>query len=126
MITTNWNLWASINVLRSLLSFWVTVVKIARDLFENKSFFVVLFDWSFGFQRRVKWGLAENGRGCIIFVILTIILKLRNFGNNLIVLTVLISCLLVTVKNLLAELNILADMTVYIDVHIRDLLLHDV
>jgi hypothetical protein len=44
----------------------------------------------------------------------------------LIVLTVLISGLLVTVKNLLAELNVLADMTVYIDVHIRDLLLHDV
>lgn len=96
----------------------VTIVDIAWDLLKNEALLLVLLDRSFGLEWRVEWCLTKDGGGCIIFIILTIIIKLRNFRNILIVLAVLINSLLIAVKNLLAKLNLLTDMTVYIDVHV--------
>lgn len=49
-----------------------------------------LFTRFLGFVRRVEWGLAKNGRRCIIFVVFISFLELLNFLEFLIVLAVVI------------------------------------
>lgn len=86
----------------------IQIVDSVRNLLKHQGVFS-LFAGSLGFVWWVEWGLAKNGRRCIIFAVFICFVELLNFLEFLIVLAVVIkSWLAWTVDHILTKLELLA------------------